>query len=293
MEKRPLVLYDIDKTLLDKHYKPNSDRFVDSVIELQRAGWVVGLNSDTPAVRIARLALEWNCDGPIVSEFGNAIYRNGNEVLSTSDCKPEWTLIPAGEHGMKFTTAFFLEELRRSYPEFYIMVGNPTDILQKLPQWQFDRPLIVVNPYRRFSLSFFLRLPEGLMNEATGQALLVKMANIAKECFGNVTKLSCPDPLVDINHDYGVAILHYAEARKSAAMTFLSERYAPIIMVGDSMNDYMAEPREISPAIQLAVGNATADYKDHCVFSSKLDLTLGAMDCAKWIIENTSRLRGE
>lgn len=195
---------------------------------------------------------------------------------------------------MMRTTEIFLEQLRRKFPHFYVMIGDPNKILDSLPGWHLDRPLIIVNPYRRYSLSLTFRATGYSLHEDDQREILDMLAKLAKLCFKKGTRHILPEPLVDVNYAYQVVILHYAEANKAAAMPYLLDHYGPIVMVGNSSNDYLAKnATEPSPAIQLAVGNASSAYKLLCEFSSNLDLTLGAEVCARWIVENTPRLLGK
>jgi len=274
--RRPLALYDIDKTLIDQNYDPNSPDFPQSVAALQAAGWTVGLNSDTPALRIARLAQEWGCEGPIVAEFGNAVYLSPEAVLSEPECDPRWSFVPGAKSRISEITGRLLEELRRRYSDYYTIIGNPMDILGLMRTGSLDRPVIVVNSLRRYSLSFFVRVPG--REPVRTRGLLAELATLAHECFCAYNG-STQEPLIDINHEYGVVIVHFPRACKPMAMPFLQQHFHPIVMVGDSSNDLLG-----SGVTQLAVGNAYPEYKDKCSFVAQQPLTLGAIECAQYIL---------
>lgn len=288
--KTPLVLFDIDKTLLGVDYKPTSEKFGQSVAALQAAGWSVGLSSDTGSVRMAQLARSWGMNGPIVSELGNAIYTVENGLVALL---PDWVRVESGEQLFGQMLGRFVNLARIRFPSCYFLTSEPYAGLELIKNYPLDQPMIVVNGSRRHSFGLWLRMPNDQKAEAS--RLLNQLARCAEECFRDSIMVGMFDvkaPFVDLNHEYGLIIIHTGEVAKRHAQIYLEQHYAPIVMVGDSMSDYLAKPDQPSPAIQLAVGNANPTYKTHCQFVAEQPLTLGAIECAQWIIENTPHLCG-
>lgn len=272
-------MFDIDKTLLGVDYKPNSEHFRDVVLALRAAGWDVGLNSDTGPARIAKLALFWDCNAPIVAEFGNAIYSVENALQGL---EPDWIRRPDSEPFFDSVLGRFLCQVRKLFPDLYILTCEPYAGLDLLRHMELDKALLLVNGSRRHSLSFFVRMPKAEQDK--GKALLQSLGDLAVDCFRRQADLDIKIPLVDLNPEYMVFIMHFADSAKCQAQPFLQERYDVIAMVGDSMNDFLARPGEVSPCYQMAVGNANPAYKALCQYVASDPLTCGAIQCAEHLL---------
>lgn len=277
--KRPLILMDIDETILDRSYRPTHDSLANEVREMAHAGWLLGLNSSTTIQRANTYAIDWACNGPLVVECGAAIY--DKPFSPTYPVPPaQW---PSSDPWIMHFDAImrdFLLYLHVAHSDLFVFVGDTRigfDCISRLPE--INKPWVIVSGFRRRTLCFFVRerAPDGSLR--TNLALLNTLAEKTCEIFRQNTGRTIEGPLCDVNPAYGICILYRPGASKRHAIPYLLEHYDPIVMIGNSMSDHLADKR----VFQCAVANADPKYTALCRYVSPLSLTLGAIDCLKWI----------
>jgi len=243
-----LVLCDLDKTILDAAYCVNSQHFRASVRAFQRTGNLIGLNSDTPLVKLLEHQQEFGMAGPTVAELGG-IVRYRREVC-----------IRRGEQFWIGFRRAVAEHLASQPASYTTVIGDATAVVKNLKQLPGARDgiLVVLNNLRRASFSCFVRRVK--QGEIQVEAKALK--KVAALILGLYRETGAPECKSDMNEEYGIIILHDREAKKQDALPTLERifRGHTIFMIGDSMNDYMGD----KGVIYCGVGNASEDFKSRC-----------------------------
>ena len=270
-EKRPVILFDVDETLVGTDNKFNTTAFPEAVRRAQEQGWLVGLNSDSPIDRLADRAREWALDGPIVGELGNVI------VPSPQDLKPLW-------EDRSYRLVFdkikgtFLQRGLVEHPDVIFTLSDKEEVLQALMNMSpvSTKTWVIVHGLRKHSLAFYAYKigPRGLSFD---KRRLRDLAGLAVHLFDQETRYN---PLVDVNDDYGICIIHEPRASKRKAVPVLKEHFGPIVMVGNSMSDFLDDPT----IVQCAVSNAHQELKNRSSFVASTPLTTGAIECLDWAL---------
>jgi hydroxymethylpyrimidine pyrophosphatase-like HAD family hydrolase len=250
MQKKPkLVLCDVDKTIIGTDYRPNSPGLARSVLAVQNDGMLIGLNSDSPMLRMQEWAANFGMRGPIISELGGAFaYQDDTIFLRERD---PWIKL--------FTLV--INRIRLVFPNVRILSCDSTEFIRDVGDIDSpDSDWIILNSLRSVSFAcLFRRLVNRslVIDNALSESFSRFILSIVDE-IGMRSYLSEPD----VNHDYGIMILHEKGASKSWALSHIKEIFPnrQVYMIGDSMGDFLAD----KSIIQCAVGNASEEYKSHC-----------------------------
>lgn len=247
-ELNGIILIDRDDTLCDARTDTlTDDRITELIAACQDAGFVVGLNSDSPCSALTTTAVMIGARGPIVAERGAVIADSPSDtpyvtitqeraerlvavrsvlshVLST-----EGTLVLAGD----------VVTLRRH--------GLPT-------HWPVGCSVVGLNTLRLASLMCFVwsARPTGMLEPdpyrlTAVSDLLASLGLGESPCYQQIC-----------NAKYGVLVVHSTESNKEAGVLQVRERFGnpPIAMIGDSLHD------ECGPdVVHVAVGNADAAFR--------------------------------
>lgn len=259
-----LVLLDVDKTLIDRDYRYTDDRIGDVIRRVVAAGHMVGLNSDTALVGLTPYHTELGMNGPIIAERGALVYRPDLEETETA--------------GPSLSTEFFVGMRDRVVGELTkdgnveAIFGNPSAIVRdRRYALQGSAPVLLVNALRRRSCHFTARRLVGDRYELDDESLERAVA-AARACAGDYEgRLDW-----DVNHEYGVLIVHDRENTKSRGIQFVLDDYDldACVMIGDSSADYLNLPE----ADQWAVANASLDYRARCSRVASRDHTGGVIE---------------
>jgi hypothetical protein len=278
---KPLILLDVDETIVDTQYRltVDPDVFRAAIVRVQERGAVLGLNSDSAFETLDRRARNLALRGPIVAERGALV---------------------ATDRGIAYTNqkALWLPELRdrfvRAFTEggradrFAVLLGDVNqlaDALPGLPEAAAPRTLILVNGFRRCSLAFYVRRwrKDGLHRDVVYAGEVFRLLEDIGEALAltsDVMSRHWFDRDVDVNPAYGICIIHDRQTTKSCAIDHILAEAGdrPVHMIGNSMSDDLKDSR----VIQCAVGNADADYQARCRESGGLiaeqSLTAGVIE---------------
>lgn len=259
-----LVLLDVDKTLIDRDYRYTDDRIRCVIRRVIAAGHMVGLNSDTALVGLMPYHAELGMNGPIIAERGALVY-----------C-PE--LRGAQTPGPSLSTEFFVYMRDRVVGELTkdgtveAIFGNPSAIVRdRRYVLQGSAPILLVNALRRRSCHFTARRLVGDRYELDDE-LLERVVAAARACAVDYEgRLDW-----DVNHEYGVLIVHDSENTKSRGVRLVLDVYDldACVMIGDSFADHLNLPE----ADQWAVANASLDYRARCSRVASRDHTGGVIE---------------
>lgn len=257
-----LVLIDLDKTLIDEEYRLTTRHIRGAIAIMQKAGWHIGLNSDTPFLPLQ----EWHnssrfeslgMNGPIIAEKGALVqFTDGTKiVLSKSE-------------DIMMQTKEMLVKNFISVPENTLFIGDATEFV-RLGCWitGYSNVLIALNNLRQYSLSFFVR---GIRNRYKE---LVKDTDLFRKIIGQIQPL-IPKELVQVqSEEYCIFLLHPQDCSKTQAVAEIikKESYDRVIMIGDSINDFIGIPNVDT----MAVGNAQQALKNVATYVAKNDYAGG------------------
>lgn len=276
MDDNVIVLLDKDKTLVDVQYKltaPIND-LVGIVAKLQQQHRMcVGLNSDSPYLSLKGLHHEVQMQGPIISERGAMLHwpikslveRTGPEIVENCTRIADKLSEALQNNG---STVFS---------------GDPGYILSELAARQHWEKSIIINTLRTCSVCFYAR-KRSAYEVLFDNDLLDEAVCMLKVLLQNEFPNLLAQAEFDVNREYGICILHSRYTNKLLAANHLLEQcgVSKIYMIGDSMSDYMHEPR----IIHLAVANATPEFKNVSSYVAEHSITEGVIELL-WHINNS------
>ena len=240
-----LVLFDWDNTIVDNAVRINDSDFQRKIQDKVNEGWLIGLNSDTPFGRLYAWWKSLNMNGPIIAEKGGVIWYPQIEPIVLSPTKDLFVNLRE-----KFIRAVIKVE---GYSLFF---GDNTQFINSISHIaSIDSVLIAVDAYRVCSMGLFVRriidgkLVQDISTTEKVYELLISM-------YGSHPQIS----EIDFNREHSYLCINALDVNKSKGVKALFENWgAPddAYMVGDSMSDYLA----LSKVSQLAVGNASSEYK--------------------------------
>lgn len=273
---RPLVLLDVDETLLDVNYQLTVPlgHWREAVDRAQARGATVGLNSDTSFPHLQRWARQYGIHGPIIAERG-ALFAPTPVVAPTAT-------VPVAARFPEFRTEFLLTLLapRKVLDEYLVCFGDINALSKQLPRLTPDVCLagaaVFVNGLRQASFSLYVRRrgPDGSWEKDEGalDAVLGQVTSVIAR-----SSWLCGQEEIDRNPAYGICIVHHRDSQKRAALApLLTEigEHDPLIMVGNSCSDLLGS----SQVLQCAVGNADPAYKAACAHVAERDRAAGVIE---------------
>jgi hydroxymethylpyrimidine pyrophosphatase-like HAD family hydrolase len=253
-----VVMFDVDATLIDEGYNITDDRIFGAVADAQDAGWVIGLNSDTPHATLVERASYFGMNGPLIAEKGAKVV-NGTNIIET---------LPG--IGEAFRTS--RERIAERLAERGVVVwsGNPAEVLNGSLGRPGD-PVLIVNDRREFGMSFYFR-------RITDDGTMEQDADLTDELVAAMTPdmPQFDDLEYDRNYNYGILIVNRRGITKRLGTQALLTNMGldQIAMVGNSRADYVGD----GLAVHYAVGNADPDFRQMADYVSSLPLTSGCVE---------------
>jgi len=167
-----------------------------------------------------------------------------------------------------------------NFPDATILIGDATRFIKDRPvSAAVTQRVFAVNGFRKASFSFFACRPKNDRSMLEPDPELLKLASAFTAeivtTYGNRKE----DLFWDENPQYGILIVHARVTEKHCGISALSDRLKPdqLIMVGDSMSDFLGLPY----VMQYAVGNADPRYKSKAVFIAESPHTEGVLECLR------------
>lgn len=261
-----LILFDLDKTLIDTDYRYTDDGIGGAVRRAVGRGHLVGLNSDSPASILLGHHRHLGMNGPIVAERGAVVRLPGDsgEVFSTGT-SPDKEFVALRDRILRRLT-------RDGTVEAFL--GDPSGIIRtRRFLTDRERSVLLVSALRTHSLHFAARTVNG--SEYRLDMELLARIEAAARAEVEETPMSVELDW-DINPEYAILILHSAASRKSVGVAALLDRMgiSEAVMVGDHPVDNLGLPG----VSQWAVGNASSAYKAVCNRVSRQPFTAGAIE---------------
>jgi hypothetical protein len=249
----PIVLFDLDETLIDRHYRPN---LADG--ELRRAfgaaierGFVLGLNSDSPYESLLAKYRMWGMNGPIVSERGARVADPQSDAVS---------LFASGAAAQFPALRERLVASLERRGDLTVTSGHVWELAALSAAVLPEQRMVIVNPHRQSSLSFWVRTGAALRDEAAADRLLADVVSelealIARD-FPDIARER--DTPFDVNRDYGICVAQLRTTSKTAAVRALADGDRAVFMIGNSKSDWIEDPR----ILHGAVANSDPGFKD-------------------------------
>lgn len=260
-----LVLIDLDKTLIDEEYRLTTRHIRGAIAIMQEAGWHIGLNSDTPFLPLqgwhtpthSNPFKSLSMNGPIIAEKGALVQlTDGTKIV----------LSKAQEIMMQ--TKEMLVKNFMSVPENTLFIGDATEFVS-LGRWitGYSEVLIALNNLRQYSLSFFVRRIRNWCQE------LVKDADLFRKILEQIQPLIPKELVQSQSEEYCIFLLHPQDCSKTQAVAEIikKESYDRVVMIGDSINDFIDLPNVDT----MAVGNAQQALKEVATYVAEDDYARG------------------
>jgi hydroxymethylpyrimidine pyrophosphatase-like HAD family hydrolase len=207
-------------------------------------------------------------NGPIIAEKGAVIWSSGDALIETSE-----------------TSEIFMQ-LRREivdtlsrYPNISIFIGDNTGLIRSVKHLlSGDELLVAIDSYRRCSLGIFVRTIDD-------RGILKKSSQATDMIAGIIAPLIPEHPLIsDFDPDgkpFGFLKVGPLDADKSTGLKALIETLGDVeevVMVGDSMSDYIVLSDHIPKIHIFAVDNASSKFKDRADYVSSGSLVTGCVE---------------
>jgi hydroxymethylpyrimidine pyrophosphatase-like HAD family hydrolase len=259
-----LILIDWDRTIVDDKNKINSDQFIKSIEEKINQGWEIGLNSDTPLKRLYGWWKALNMNGPIVAERGAVVWwpgdpnvnEKGHKVSNTSNLFLKFRQeIIAILTQMEKCALFFGDST-----EFIKSVSQITNRDEALGIITNDTALVALDAYRESSVGMFVRrISEGKL--ICDLAFAEEILDVLKSKFSDYLLTL----LIDFYRPECFIGISSPDDNKLKGMQFLLKHWKEppeVIMIGDSMPDYLNLPPNFFKVRHGAVGNAEPEFRE-------------------------------
>jgi len=275
---RPLILFDLDHTLITNDFLLTTDALPTHIVEMQKRGFSVGINSDRPQTTLEYYYQLLTLDGPIIIERGNAIYLPHDGSLLFHQGK-----LPRQVDDI---TRLFLEMVRFQYPRTDIIWGDFLYPEIRHMSFRRARDFLLINGCRRYSFGLnYLHLDATKSDEECDAIAWQKLQGISillRDAFRRVTD---QDPDLRCYMRNNACMAHFPGTEKSRATNYLLEHAfaSKIFMIGDTTQDFLGHDHRL---IHCAVGNAEAEYKDVCDFVAAGEFTHGVVEALQWIATN-------
>ena len=260
MPDERLALCDIDGTLIDQSYQFTDPAIHKAVADIQGAGWVVGLSSDTPYEGMIRYKDMLGMHGPIIAEKGSVVEWDG----SLSYDVEEAAIFASSYKRIK-------EALGRS--DVVVWEGNPVKVITDgIRIGRAGDVVVLMNNLRRCSLGLFPRLVNEDGEMVIDTDLTTQIVEQARTLYPDIPNLG-----EDLSHDYGLLILAKDSVSKRTGsqklldLCGLEGRFA---MVGNSFADYVGD----DIAKHYAVNNATDEFKAVADYVAYTPVTGGVVE---------------
>lgn len=272
-----LALLDLDKTLIDGSYRLTvpEDEFCQMVRVLAGEGVLVGLCSDSSILSLRQWADCLGLTGPLIGERGAVVWDHQLRVREIVDA-------PSTAWLQEFR-GMFLSAMSARFPGVTLVVGDATEFIRRGVTFpSMFSQVLVVNSFREASFSFFARSYSDGSSELKPDVMLLKnVAKLTDELMVSLGKKR-EELFWDESLEYGILIVHALATEKRRGVAFIAGRLVPqqVVMVGDSMADYLNLPE----VLQFAVSNASLDYKEKCTFVSKHSFTKGVIEGLKYFL---------
>jgi len=278
-----VILCDLDGTLINKHYKLTiADHLISDAIQLaQDKGNSVGLISDTPSATLTSWYQRLGMGGPICSENGALIewpYRKN---------PPHFIDLADSYAAAALRDGFLLELVGHNGEGWNVVVGDVNRFADSPDSvCETDRPAILVNGMRKYSLSFFVRTPQGSEQQVTLCQYVMGLASrvisrLSEERSWYSRYWSCG---FDTQACFVSYLPRMLEGKRTAVKEVLTRRPRQrVAIIGNSLADFVNLPR----VTQVAVDNADYIYKHEASFVAPNPHTLGVVEALQWLSERS------
>lgn len=276
---KQIIFIDIDGTLLDSHYRANSNDVADYVARLQKKGVVFALNSNRAFEDMVPVAKQFGIDGPLIAE-------NGMFYATAHDEEQNLLLSLQAAQKIRQTKLDFEQELKslldKKYGDRYLWVEADTVELlsQEQPSIgaQIGSLVFVNNKYRTYTTSVhvFRQTKDGLSQvpPETVDAICAEMSPWADGNGFTVTH----------GHEFANILGYTTYTSKYAAAQELKKVYADIQFAAIG-NEYYDAQMIDGIGVFYAVANATDEAKRAAAYIATNSTTLGVVEVLHMIEE--------
>jgi hydroxymethylpyrimidine pyrophosphatase-like HAD family hydrolase len=259
-----VVLFDLDGTLIDHNYVITDTDIFDAIQQARDAGWLVGLSSDTSYETLRKWYEQFGMNGPIIAEKGAHV------VVDHS--------VPHNEFSPVFRS--LTEQIKQQFTEQDLAVWTCDPVSHLQSGEVFGQPgenVVLMNGFRRFSSSFFVRHigldgKYAINNELINWTVELARAQYGQNLFDE-----------DVNYRNGLLITSEKGMNKRRGTLVLRNlmNIDNLVMIGNSAADYVGA----DIATHLAVGDADDNYKERALYIATHPITGGAAQALRLAIK--------
>jgi hydroxymethylpyrimidine pyrophosphatase-like HAD family hydrolase len=265
------ILSDVDNTLRNSVGETNSDQLKPLLAELQQGNTIFGLLSDTSCDRLIDVAASFDIhSGPIIGERAQVVINGSPDTPIIF--RP--SLLTAVDY-LKTYLPLLIDSRFKDIATIHHLTDTYEDLSHAYSLVEKGKITIACYYLRHVSLSFFFFNPAYTKNP-THDPLFIKF----KQLLGwFLRQNNLQDFHVEDHEGEHYLQLIHSQAHKGSIIPWIVENYHPtrIVMIGDSMTDFLDAP----DIIQCAVGNADPRYKELCQIVAKAHYTAGVYECLK------------
>jgi len=274
--KPKLVLMSFEETLVDKEHNltilPND--LVKTFKRFQKAGLILGFNSDTPLQTMLNMAETLWMNGPIVAERG-ALVMHGLKTQYTAPAKQLIQMTAIRHRFERALTAIFNDRV--------LLADSLDDPKLLTKQYEFA---VITNPYRIRSLSFRVLCRQADCKLVPALKWLDETIALVKFILQNTlpTEIRFAEMEIGINIAEGSCTIHHCDTQNACGVSWLLDQYSidQIYMIGSQPADWIDNDKRV---IHYAVQNATERYKARCKLLSEKPRTQGVVDLLQKITQ--------
>jgi len=259
-----LVLFDWDDTIVNSGIPcQNDDNQLKNIIQAKvNEGYWIGLNSNTPLKRLQSWWAQLGMNGPIVAEKGAVIWwPNAQEIVVSQ----------SSEFVFEILQELVLLFMKRT--DIGLFFGDNAYFINSINRLDISNNILVaLDAYRVCSIGMFVRkISDGYLiqdHETTNQIFRLISPVIPSNSLLSDLKLYSRMDFLSIM---------LLDADKTRGVQLLLEKWqrsTDVIMVGDSMEDYIDLPQ----VRHFAVGNAHNDFKKKAYKIAKSNYTRGCIE---------------
>lgn len=267
-DKPKLVLMSFEETLVDKEHNLNilpSD-LIKMFKRFQRAGLILGFNSDTPLQTMLNMAETLGMNGPLIAERG-AIVMHGLKTQYTAPAKQLIQMTAIRHRFERALTAIFNDRV--------LLADSLDDPKLLTKQYEFA---VITDHYRVRSLHFRVLERQADCKLVPTLKWLDETIALIKFILQNTLppEIRFGDMEIEININNGSCAIHHCDTQNTCGVSWLLDQYKidKMYMIGGQPADWIKGDKRVT---HYAVQNAAIRYKTRCELISGKSHTQGVV----------------
>lgn len=251
-----IVLMDLDGTIIDENYAiSNLEGLKQKIGQLQEAGVLVGLHSDTPRTSLLQFAQMYGIQGPLIYEMAGIHLPEFNlDIVLDPSEKDFFTALREKLYEAAKTSFVDTEDIKHLISRERDKNKEKREV-SVYPGYQYG---LFINPFREFSLGFWIERYDTdgtpFVDPDFHQRVNDLVASVLARDFPNLQNNSLyfyQNPIDDGTSIVRPAHLHTKTPPIQTLLT-IGDYQGPVYMIGNTKSDFISDKRVTT----LGVGNS-------------------------------------